>query len=161
MTSILTSSKNDPCVFCSTLHGLSNAVYRFSMRCVVLEISGGGGAEITPPPVLGWLRPPPVRGLMFIQGSLTGSVGTWQRLCPLIRRTRVKFPVPSDLRAGTSIWDNQVRCQLSHTCCTPAKEQEPSVEWGNESPSEVRGIKNKQYILVLDFTLPTSIKRIP
>ena len=27
---------------------LSNAVYRFSMRCVVLEISGGG-AEINPP----------------------------------------------------------------------------------------------------------------
>ena len=48
MTSILTSSKNDPYVFCSTLHGLSNAVYRFSMRCVVLEISGG--AEINPPP---------------------------------------------------------------------------------------------------------------
>ena len=98
--------------------------------------------------------------LMFIQGSLTGSVGTWQRPCPLIRRTRVQFPVPSDLRAGTSIWDNQVRCQLSHTCCTPAKEQEPSVEWGNESLSEVRGIKSIQYILVLDFTLPTSIKRI-
>ena len=50
VTSILTSSKNDPYVFCSTLHGLSNAVYRFSMRCVVLEISGGGGAEINPPP---------------------------------------------------------------------------------------------------------------
>ena len=49
VTSILTSSKNDPYVFCSTLHGLSNAVYRFSMRCVVLEISGGG-AEINPPP---------------------------------------------------------------------------------------------------------------
>ena len=48
MTSILTSSKNDSYVFCSTLHGLSNAVYRFSMRCVVLEISGGG-AEINPP----------------------------------------------------------------------------------------------------------------
>ena len=50
VTSILTSSKNDPYVFCSTLHGLSNAVYRFSMRCVVLEISGGGG---------GWNQPPP------------------------------------------------------------------------------------------------------
>ena len=49
VTSILTSSKNDPYVFCSTLHGLSNAVYRFSMRCVVLEISGGGG----------WNQPPP------------------------------------------------------------------------------------------------------
>ena len=60
VTSILTSSKNDPCVFCSTLHGLSNAVYRFSMHCVVLEISRGGGGEINPPPppVLGWLRPP-------------------------------------------------------------------------------------------------------
>ena len=34
--------------FCSTLHGLSNAVYRFSMRCVVLEISGGG-LKSTPP----------------------------------------------------------------------------------------------------------------
>ena len=63
MTSILTSSKNDPYVFCSTLHGLSNAVYRFSMRCVVLEISGGGAEINPPPPVLGWLRPPPVRGL--------------------------------------------------------------------------------------------------
>ena len=50
MTSILTSSKNDPYVFCSTLHGLSNAVYRFSMRCVVLEISGGGGLKSPPPP---------------------------------------------------------------------------------------------------------------
>ena len=47
MTSILTPSKNDPYVFCSTLHGLSNAVYRFSMRCVVLEISRG--VEINPP----------------------------------------------------------------------------------------------------------------
>ena len=47
VTSILTSSKNDPYVFCSTLHGLSNAVYRFSMRCVVLEISRG--VEINPP----------------------------------------------------------------------------------------------------------------
>ena len=36
--------------FCSTLHGLSNAVYRFSMRCVVLEISReGGGVEINSP----------------------------------------------------------------------------------------------------------------
>ena len=50
VTSILTSSKNDPYVFCSTLHGLSNAVYRFSMRCVVLEISGGGGWNQPPPP---------------------------------------------------------------------------------------------------------------
>ena len=48
MTSILTSSKNDPYVFCSTLHDLSNAVYRFSMRGVVLENSRG--AEINPPP---------------------------------------------------------------------------------------------------------------
>ena len=34
-------------------------------RCVAkLSRSPGGGAEINPPPVLGWLRPPPpVRGL--------------------------------------------------------------------------------------------------
>ena len=61
VTSILTSSKNDPYVFCRTWYSLSNAVYRFSMRCVVLEISRG--VEINPPPVLVWLRPPPVRGL--------------------------------------------------------------------------------------------------
>ena len=72
VTSILTSSKNDPYVFCSTLHGLSNAIYRFSMRCVVLEISGGGGWNQPPPPVLGWLRPPPVRGL-----SLSGGEGVY------------------------------------------------------------------------------------
>ena len=47
MTSILTSSKNDPHVFCRTWHGLSSAVYRISMRCVVLEISRG--VEINPP----------------------------------------------------------------------------------------------------------------
>ena len=74
MTSILTSSKNDPYVFCSTLHGLSNAVYRFSMRCVVLEISGGGGLKSTPPPVLGWLRPPPVRGLKVTKYLMTASL---------------------------------------------------------------------------------------
>ena len=56
VTSILTSSKNDPYVFCSTLHGLSNAVYRFSMRCVVLEISGGG-----------WNQPPPPAGSRLAQ----------------------------------------------------------------------------------------------
>ena len=64
MTSILTSSKNDPYIFCSTLHGLSNAVYRFLMRCIVLELSRG--VEITPAaPDLGWHRPPPVRGLII------------------------------------------------------------------------------------------------
>ena len=47
MTSILTLSKNDPHVFCRTWHGLSNVVYRFSMRRVVLEISRG--VEINPP----------------------------------------------------------------------------------------------------------------
>ena len=44
----MTSSKNDPNVFCSTLHGVSNAVYRFSMRCVVLEILRGGGLKSPP-----------------------------------------------------------------------------------------------------------------
>ena len=65
VTSILTSSKNDPYVFCRTWHGLSNAVYRFSMRCVVLEISRGVEINSPPPPVLGWLRPPPVRGIIL------------------------------------------------------------------------------------------------
>ena len=34
-------------------------------RCVAYRDLTGGGVEITPPPppVLGWLRPPPVRGL--------------------------------------------------------------------------------------------------
>ena len=32
-----------------TWHGLSNAVYRFPLRCVVLEILRGGGVEIIPP----------------------------------------------------------------------------------------------------------------
>ena len=27
------------------------------------DLRGGGGLKSTPPPVLGWLRPPPVRGL--------------------------------------------------------------------------------------------------
>ena len=77
MTSILTSSKNDPYVFCSTLHGLSNAVYRFSMRCVVLEISGGGLKSTPPPPVLGWLRPPPVRGLTSNTRRMCGVTNIW------------------------------------------------------------------------------------
>ena len=33
--------KNHPYDFCSTWYGLSNAVYRFSMRCVIPEISRG------------------------------------------------------------------------------------------------------------------------
>ena len=67
MTSILTSSKNDPYVFCSTLHGLSNAVYRFSMRCVVLEISGGG-AEINPPPAGSRLAQTPAGARVNVPG---------------------------------------------------------------------------------------------
>ena len=50
VTSILTSSKMIHMFFCSTWHGISNAVYRFSMCCVVLDIlRGGGGGEINPP----------------------------------------------------------------------------------------------------------------
>ena len=40
---------------------------RKPMRCVVLEISRGGGVEINPAPVLGWLRPPPVRGIIQVK----------------------------------------------------------------------------------------------
>ena len=78
VTSILTSSKNDPYVFCSTLHGLSNAVYRFSMRCVVLEISGGG-AEITPPPAGSRLAQTPA-GARVNAGLTSFLTGHYSRL---------------------------------------------------------------------------------
>ena len=48
-TSILTSEKNYQNVFCSAFPNLPNAVFRFSLTCVVFEIVGGG-AEINPPP---------------------------------------------------------------------------------------------------------------
>ena len=48
-TSILTSEKNYPNVFCSAFPNLPNAVFRFSLTCVVFEIVGRG-AEINPPP---------------------------------------------------------------------------------------------------------------
>ena len=63
-TSILTSEKNYPNVFCSAFPNLPNAVFRFSLTCVVFEIVGGG-AEINPPPPGVGVRPKPpgVRGL--------------------------------------------------------------------------------------------------
>ena len=74
VTSILTSSKNDPYVFCRTWHGLSNAVYRFSMRCVVLEISRGG-----------WNQPPPPAGSRLAQtpaGARVNRFATcWSVIC--------------------------------------------------------------------------------
>ena len=48
VTSILISEKNYPNVFCSTFPNLPNAVFRFSLTCVVFEIVGGGGNQ--PPP---------------------------------------------------------------------------------------------------------------
>ena len=48
-TSILTSEKNYPNVFCSDFPNLPNAVFRFSLTCVVFEIVGGG-RKSTPPP---------------------------------------------------------------------------------------------------------------
>ena len=98
VTSILTSSKNDPYVFCSTLHGLSNAVYRFSMRCVVLEISGGGlkstpaGSRLAQTPAGARVKPSVRRSVVCSRSCLV-SMGTlepsysrsvvWSRLrCP-------------------------------------------------------------------------------
>ena len=49
MTSILTSEKNYPNVFCSAFPNLPNAVFRFSLTCVVFEIVGGGGGGNQPP----------------------------------------------------------------------------------------------------------------
>ena len=48
MTSFLVWSKNDLSIFCRTRYALSNAVFRFSLRCVVFEITGGG--RYPPPP---------------------------------------------------------------------------------------------------------------
>ena len=48
-TSILTSEKNYPNVFCSAFPNLPNAVFRFSLTCVVFEIVGGGGNQPPPP----------------------------------------------------------------------------------------------------------------
>ena len=58
----MTSEKNYPNVFCSAFPNLPNAVFRFSLTCVVFEIVGG--AEINPPPGVGVRpKPPGVRGL--------------------------------------------------------------------------------------------------
>ena len=67
-TSILTSEKNYQNVFCSAFPNLPNAVFRFSLTCVVFEIVGGG-VEINPPPPGVGVRPKPpgVRGLNFQQ----------------------------------------------------------------------------------------------
>ena len=64
-TSILTSEKNYTNVFCSAFPNLPNAVFRFSITCVVFEIVGGGGRKSTPPPGVGVRpKPPGVRGLL-------------------------------------------------------------------------------------------------
>ena len=78
MTSILTSSKNDPYVFCSTLHGLSNGVYRFSMRCVVLEISRGG---LKSPPAGSMLAQTPAGARVKIQENQFAFHFTYFRSC--------------------------------------------------------------------------------
>ena len=76
-TSILTSEKNYPNVFCSAFPNLPNAVFRFSLTCVVFEIVGGG-AEINPPPgrwcsaeTTGCAR---VKGLFYTSYNMTISV---------------------------------------------------------------------------------------
>ena len=74
MTSNLTWSKNDLCIFCRNCYGLSNAVYRLSLSFLVFESSGGGGRSSAPPPppaVRRWLRPPAVRGLRSIFSQRT------------------------------------------------------------------------------------------
>ena len=89
VTSILTSSKNDPYVFCSTLHGLSNAVYRFSMRCVVLEISGGGG----------WNQPPPPAGSRLAQTPASARVNDPQPTYQIWTQSAKPF-----LRYRSAVW---------------------------------------------------------
>ena len=49
VTSILTWPGNDLYKSWRSRRSLSNAVCRMSLRCVVFEISGGGGAESPPP----------------------------------------------------------------------------------------------------------------
>ena len=53
------SEKNDPSTFGRPSAKLSNAVCRFSLRCLVFEISGGE-AVIGPPPVGAKLAQTPV-----------------------------------------------------------------------------------------------------
>ena len=81
VTSILTSEKNYPNVFCSAFPNLPNAVFRFSLTCVVFEIVGGG-AEINPPPPGVGVRPKPpgVRGLRL---RLNALFAPWYTICPL------------------------------------------------------------------------------
>ena len=75
MTSILTSEKNYPNVFCSAFPNLPNAVFRFSLTCVVFEIVGGG-RKSTPPGVGVRPKPPGVRGLKAeTQSSRTAQGG--------------------------------------------------------------------------------------
>ena len=48
-------------------YAMMNAFFHLSMRCVVFELAGGGGGTYVPPPaVRRWLRPPAVRGLIYI-----------------------------------------------------------------------------------------------
>ena len=88
-TSILTSEKNYPNVFCSAFPNLPNAVFRFSLTCVVFEIVGGG-RKSTPPGVGVRPKPPGVRGLMtlndlhiwssFMQECLSGVLSGYYLL---------------------------------------------------------------------------------
>ena len=81
MTSILTSEKNYPNVFCSAFPNLPNAVFRFSLTCLVFEIVGGGGGNQPPPGVGVRPKPPGVRGLtnrkqrVVVQGQASSWAG--------------------------------------------------------------------------------------
>ena len=84
LTSFLTWPKNDRSISCRSHLNLSNAVYCLSLRCAVLEISGGC---FHPPAVRVRLRPAAVRVLnqpltwpcMYARASVTQNRSNSQR----------------------------------------------------------------------------------
>ena len=62
-------TKNGSNVFVRDFHGLSNAVYCFSLSGMVLEILGGGVGTRPSPSVRRWFIPPSMRMLIVGDGG--------------------------------------------------------------------------------------------
>ena len=143
MTSILTSSKNDPYVFCSTLHGLSNAVYRFSMRCVVLKISGGG-LKSTPPAGSRLAQTPAGARVILVGPKLTPNCGlrrTQSGIAPNWRHCTgiVHIHGLTDLRPQRTVNSAQCTSKTIHT------RHRPRTESPHRKPGDGAGPRKTRY----------------
>ena len=78
--------KNDRNDFEIIFRELSNAVFRFVLRCAGAEIDGGGGGVQTPPPSRWWKIQRPIRARVNVQveswGALPPHLKSWVGTCP-------------------------------------------------------------------------------